>query len=129
MAGSTRQQKYARLIQKEISDIFQRDKKGILENAFVTVAEVKVSPDLSVAKIYLTMMLEKDKAAILERINGRKSEIRKALGNSIGKHVRIVPEIIFYIDEVEEKASRLEKLIDDLHIPPADQEEDDSSNK
>ncbi len=129
MAGSTRQQKYARLIQKEISDIFQRDKKGILENAFITVAEVKVSPDLSVAKIYLTMMLEKDKAAILERINGRKSEIRKALGNSIGKHVRIVPEIIFYIDEVGEKASRLEKLIDDLHIPPADQEEDDSTNK
>ncbi len=128
MAGSTRQQKYARLIQKEISDIFQRDKKGILENAFITVAEVKVSPDLSVAKIYLTMMLEKDKAAILERINERKSEIRKALGNSIGKHVRIVPEIIFYIDEVEERASRLEKLIDDLHIPPA-APEGDSSNK
>lgn len=124
MAGSTRQQKYARLIQKEISDIFQRDKKGILENAFITVADVKVSPDLSVAKIYLTMMLEKDKAAILERINGRKSEIRKALGNSIGKHVRIVPEIIFYIDEVEERASRLEKLIDDLHIPPADPEKE-----
>jgi ribosome-binding factor A len=129
MAGTTRQQKYARLLQKEISDIFQRDKKGILENAFVTVAEVRVSPDLSVAKIYLTMMLEKDKAAILERINGRKSEIRKALGNSIGKHVRIVPEIIFYIDEVEEKASRLEKLIDDLHIPPADPDDDSSSNK
>lgn len=128
MAGSTRQQKYARLLQKEISEIFQRDKKGILENAFITVAEVRVSPDLSVAKIYLTMMLEKDKAAILDRINGRKSEIRKALGNSIGKHVRIVPEIIFYIDEVEEKASRLEKLIDDLHIPPADPD-DDSSTK
>ena len=119
MAGSTRQQKYARLIQKEISDIFQRDKKGILDNAFITVAEVRVSPDLSVAKIYLSMMLEKDKVAILDKINGRKSEIRKALGNSIGKHVRIVPELIFYIDEVEEKASRLEKLIDDLHIPPA----------
>jgi ribosome-binding factor A len=128
MAGSTRQQKYARLIQKEISDIFQRDKKGILNNAFITVAEVRVSPDLSVAKIYLTMMLEKDKTAILEKINGRKSEIRKALGNSIGKHVRIVPELIFYIDEVEEKASRLEKLIDDLHIPPARPDDDDTNS-
>ncbi len=126
MAGTTRQQKYARLLQKEISDIFQRDKKGILDNAFITVAEVRVSPDLSVAKIYLTMMLEKDKAAILEKITNRKSEIRKALGNSIGKQVRIVPELIFYIDEVEEKASRLEKLIDDLHIPPADPDDDDS---
>ena len=124
MAGSTRQQKYARLIQKEISDVFQRDKKGILDNAFVTVIEVRVSADLSVAKIYLSMMLEKDKAAILEKINHRKGEIRKALGNSIGKHVRIIPELIFYIDEVEEKASRLEKLIDDLHIPPAAPDDD-----
>lgn len=129
MAGTTRQQKYARLLQKEISDIFLRDKRGILDNAFITVAEVRVSPDLSVAKIYLSMMLEKDKTAILEKINGRKSEIRKALGNEIGKHVRIVPELIFYIDEVEEKASRLEKLIDDLHIPPARPEDDDQSNQ
>jgi ribosome-binding factor A len=74
------------------------------------------------------MMLEKDKTAILEKINGRKSEIRKALGNSIGKHVRIVPELIFYIDEVEEKASRLEKLIDDLHIPPARPDDDDTNS-
>ncbi len=128
MAGSTRQQKYARLIQKEISDIFQRDKKGILDNAFITVAEVRVSADLGVAKIYLSMMLEKDKMAILEKINGRKSEIRKALGNSIGKHVRIIPELIFYIDEVEEKASRLEKLIDDLHIPPARPDDDEANS-
>ena len=128
MAGTTRQQKYARLIQKEISDVFQRDKKGILDNAFVTVVEVRVSPDLSVAKIYLSMMLEKDKNAILEKINSRKSEIRKALGNSIGKHVRIIPELIFYIDEVEERASRLEKLIDELHIPPATPDDDNGND-
>ncbi len=118
MSGTTRQQKYARLIQKELSEIFQRDKRGILENAFITLAEVRVSADLSVAKVYISMMLEKDKAGILERINSRKSEIRKALGEKIGKQVRIIPELVFYIDEVEENAQRIEEIIKNLNIPP-----------
>ncbi|HMV07856.1 MAG TPA: 30S ribosome-binding factor RbfA [Cyclobacteriaceae bacterium] len=117
MAGSTRQLKFARLIQKEISDIFQRDKRGILDNAFITVAEVKVSPDLGVAKIYISMMLAKDKQATLEKINSRKGEIRKALGDKIRKQVRVIPELIFYLDEVEENAQRMDSLIKNLNIP------------
>jgi ribosome-binding factor A len=119
MAGSTRQLKFGRLIQKEISDIFQRDKRGILDNAFVTVADVKVSPDLGVAKIYISMMLAKDKAAVLEKITKRKGEIRKALGEKIRKQVRIIPELIFYLDEVEENAQRMDSLLNNLKIPAA----------
>jgi ribosome-binding factor A len=121
--SSTRQLKYSKLIQKELSDIFQRDKRGILENAFVTLADVKVSPDLSVAKVYISMMLAKDKQGILDKINSRKKEIRHALGEKIGKQVRIIPELIFYIDEVEENAQRMDELIKNLHIPPADKKE------
>lgn len=122
MSGTTRQQKYARLIQKEISEIFQRDKKGILEKAFITLADVKMSPDLSVAKIYISMLLEKDKEKVLEKINTRKREIRKELGERIGKQVRIIPELVFYIDEVEENAARIEDLIKNLNIPPETKE-------
>ena len=61
MAGSTRQQKFGRLIQKELSDIFQRDKRGILDNAFISISDVDMSPDLSVAKVFISMMLAKDK--------------------------------------------------------------------
>lgn len=118
MAGTTRQQKFARLIHKELSDIFQRDKRGILENAFVTVADVRVSPDLSVAKVYISMMLAKNKEAVLEKINSRKGEIRKALGDRIRNQARIIPELIFYVDEVEEKAQRLDEIIRNLNIPP-----------
>jgi len=114
---TVRQQKYGKLIQKELSDIFQRDKRGILENAFVTIVEVRVSPDLAIAKVYISMMLVKDKAAMLEKIRARKNEIRKALGNKIGKQVRVVPELIFFIDEVEEDAQRMDKLISGLDIP------------
>ena len=119
MSGTTRQHRFAKLIQKEISEIFQQDKRGMLGNVLISIAEVQVSPDLSVARIYISMMLQQDKAGILERINSHKKEIRRALGDRIGKQVRIIPQLIFYIDEVEENALRLEALIKSLNIPPA----------
>jgi ribosome-binding factor A len=122
MSGSTRQQKYAKLLQKELSEIFQQDKRGILENAFVTIADVRVSTDLGIAKVYISMMLVKDKQKTLDKINLRKKEIRKALGDRIGKQVRIVPELVFFIDEVEENAQRIEDVIKNLNIPPANEE-------
>jgi ribosome-binding factor A len=118
MAGTTRQQKFSRLIQKELSDVFLRDKKGILDNAFITIADVKMSPDLGVAKIFISMMLAKDKKKTLDNINLHKRDIRKALGDRIGKQVRIIPELIFVVDEVEENAQRIEDLIKNLNIPP-----------
>src|SRR6185369_1479491 len=110
-------EKYGKLILKELSDIFQRDKRGIIGNAFITIAEVKVSPDLGVAKVYISMMLAKDKNAILSNITLHKNEIRKALGDRIRNQARIIPELVFYIDEVEERAQRMEELIKSLNIP------------
>jgi len=123
MAETTRQQKYSKLIQKELSDIFLRDKRGILDNAFVSIADVRMSPDLSVARIYISMLLVKEKEKVLANITLHKGEIRKALGNRIGKQVRIIPELIFFKDEVEENATRLDELIKNLNIPPASKAE------
>ncbi len=98
----------------------QKDTKGILGGAFISIAHVTMSPDLAIAKVYVSMMLEKDKEATLEKLDSRKWEIRKMLGQRIGKQVRIIPDLIFYIDEVEENAARIEELINSLNIPPAD---------
>lgn len=123
MKESTRQLKYSKLIQKDLSEIFQRDKMGVFAGSFVTIADVKMTPDLSIATVYLSMLMVKDKEALLDKINDHKNEIRRDLGNKIGKQVRIVPDLRFFIDEVEESASKIDKLIDSLDIPPADEEE------
>ena len=117
MSSSVRQQKVGKLIQKELSDIFLRDKRSILDQAFITIAEVKMSPDLGVAKVYISMTLVKDRKVVLQKLNEHKSEIRKALGDRIRNQARIVPELAFFIDEVEETAQRIEDLINSLHIP------------
>lgn len=117
MSETTRQQKFSRLIQRDLSSIIQKDKMGIFSNTFVTIANVKMSPDLGVAKVYLSMLLVKNKDSMLESINRYKSEIRRELGSLIGKQVRKIPELIFFIDEVEENATRIDQIIDNLDIP------------
>ena len=111
------------LILVALSEIFLRDRRGIVDNAFISISEVKMSPDLGVAKIYISMMLAKDKKAILDRLDNHKGEIRKALGDKIRNQARIVPELVFYIDEVEENAMKMEALIKSLNIPPETKKE------
>ncbi len=126
MSGTVRQQKFSRLIQKELSDIFQRDQRGLLGNAFITVMDVRVSPDLSFAKIYVSMTLVQDKKSLLEKLDSHKKEIRRSLGERIRNQARIVPDLAFFVDEVEERAQRMDELIRNLNIPPADPNSPDS---
>lgn len=123
MSGTVRQQKFSKLIQKELSDIFQRDQRGFLGNAFFTIMDVRMSPDLSLARVYISMALVKDKKALFEKLDQHKKEIRKALGDRIRNQARIIPELAFFIDEVEEKAERMDDLIKSLHIPHDDSPE------
>ncbi|UXX80794.1 ribosome-binding factor A [Reichenbachiella carrageenanivorans] len=124
--SSTRQLKYAGLIQKDLSELFQRDTRHWFGNAFITITGVDVSPDLSFARIYLSLMMVADESAFLELVKSKKSEIRKALGLKIGKQVRIVPDLNFYLDDTQENAQKIEDLLSGLHIPPA--KEDDKSD-
>ncbi|MDH5475828.1 MAG: 30S ribosome-binding factor RbfA [Cyclobacteriaceae bacterium] len=126
MNESKRQQKVAKLLQKDLGDIFQRDTRGILDGAFVTIADVQITPDLSIAFVNISMMMVKDKEALIEKINDRKSEIRRELGNKIGKQVRIIPNLKFFVDQVQENANRMDKIIDQLNIPPAKDEDNET---
>lgn len=124
MNESKRQQKVAKLLLKDLGEIFQRDTRGILDGEFVTIADVQITPDLSIAFVNISMMLVKDKERLIDQINSRKSEIRRELGNKIGKQVRIVPDLKFFIDNVQENADRMDKIIDQLNIPPTKEDND-----
>ena len=123
MSGTVRQQKFSKLIQKELSDIFQRDQRGFLGNAFFTIMDVRMSPDLSLARVYISMALIKDRKALLEKLDLHKKELRKALGARIRNQARIVPELAFFLDEVEERAEKMDELIKNLNIPRDENEQ------
>jgi len=118
---SKRQQKFARLIQKDLGDIFQKETRDLFEGAFITVTEVKVSPDLGIARVYLSFMLAKNKTLLLESVQDQGKTIRQRLANRIRHQVRVIPELHFYLDETADYAARMDEIISNLHIPPADE--------
>jgi ribosome-binding factor A len=113
---STRQQKYSRLIQKEIGEIFQRDGYNFFGKAFVTVTMVRVSPDLGIARVYLSIFGSPDANAVLAQIEKHNKEIRKRLGASIRHQARIIPELKFFIDDSLDYAEKIDKLLNDSKI-------------
>lgn len=122
---SKRQQKISRQIQKDMGEIFQKDPRHFFGNSLVTLTEVEVSPDLSLAKMYLSVYPAKDAKDVFFRLNEMKSEIRRLLGNKIGKRIRKIPELAFFHDDTEEKASYMDRLIDSLDIPPGEENDDE----
>ncbi|MDQ3535297.1 MAG: 30S ribosome-binding factor RbfA [Bacteroidota bacterium] len=121
MKESKRQQKFSKLIQKDLGDIFQQDVKNMFGRTFITVTSVKMSPDLSLAKVYLSFLQVNNSREMLEKISDQKKEIRKMLAQKIGKQVRIIPDLIFYFDDSAEYAAKMDELISGLNIPPADE--------
>jgi ribosome-binding factor A len=119
---STRQQKYGKLILKELSDIFLHDTKSMFGNAFITVTIVRVSPDLGIAKVYLSFMMVEDKKATLDSIIKQTKPIRKLLGDRIRKQARVIPELLFYIDDTIDYATKMEELFSKIVIPKKDEE-------
>jgi ribosome-binding factor A len=117
---SKRQNKFSRMLQKELGEIFQRDQKHLFHNTFITVTKVNVSPDLGVAKIYLSFLMVKDVEQQMHRIEWLKKDIRKQLGNRISNQVRKVPELVFLHDDSSEYAAKIDTLLANLDIPPAD---------
>ncbi|QNF32605.1 30S ribosome-binding factor RbfA [Adhaeribacter swui] len=125
---SKRQQKFAKLIQKELAEVFQRECSHLFTGAFVSVSVVRVSPDLGVAKVYLSMLVGANAKELLQQVKLNTKTIRHLLAQRIKKQVRVIPELIFYLDDTAEYAARMEELFSGLEIPPADQEETSETN-
>jgi ribosome-binding factor A len=108
---SIRQQKVNSLLKKELSIIFQEESRNLLGGKFITVTQVRVSPDLGLAKVYLSFMAEKEINAALELVKSAGWQIRKNLGSKIGKQVRVIPELHFYIDDSLDYFEEIDRLL------------------
>lgn len=107
---SLRQQKVNKLLAKELAEIFRSESRSLFGGGFITVTHVRVSPDLSSAKVYISIM-GKDKNVVFKLVEDQKFVIRKKLGLIIGKQLRIVPELSFFIDDSLDYAMKIEELL------------------
>ncbi len=122
---SVRSEKVASLIKDELSVIFQRN-FSMAEYGFLTVTDVMMSPDLKVAKVYISIFGEQDrKNKSLAKLATQKSAIRSMLGRAV--RLRYTPEIIFYLDETMDRVMKMEKLFHQIHEHDAKKEEENSS--
>ncbi len=108
---SVRQSKIARLLQKELANYFQAESRNLLPGKLITVTAVRVSPDLGIAKVYLSIFPHKPEEDVIEQITAHNKQIRNTLGQHIRHQVRIIPELAFYIDDSMDYVERIEKLL------------------
>ncbi len=123
MSETIVQKKLSRLIQEEMGQILILSQRGRLET-MLTLSQVKVTRDLSLAKIYMSVFPDSRMDEVVEELNGKTMEFRHSLAAKIRNKVRKVPELRFYADDSYAEADRMNRLIDGLHIPPATDDEE-----
>ena len=107
---TTRQNKIARLIQKELSDIFLLQTKA-MHGVLVSVSVVRISTDMSYARVYLSVFPSERSEEIVKNINDNMKSIRFELGNRVRHQLRIIPELKFFVDDSLDYAAHIDELL------------------
>ena len=106
----TRQNKIARLLQKELAQIFQEQTRA-MHGVMVSVTRAKVSPDLSICTAYLSVFPSERGEEIIQNVNRNMKTIRYELGTRIRNQVRIIPELRFFIDDSLDYIDHIDELL------------------
>lgn len=107
---TTRQNKIARLIQKELSEMFQqqtRQTRGVL----VSVSACRISPDMSICRVYLSVFPSEQAEQIVKNVNENQKSVRFELGNRMRHQLRIIPELKFFVDDSLDYADHIDELL------------------
>ncbi len=107
---TTRQAKISRLLQKELSEIFRRE-TAKLGNVMVSVSSVKVSPDLSIAKAYLSVFPSEQAGPVIENVNRTAKTLRYELAQRVRFQLRRCPELQFYLDDSIDYLENIDRLL------------------
>ncbi len=108
---TNRQQKVNRLLQREMGEIFRREMQPHFPGIMITVTFIRITPDMSVARVNLSLFPDNDKASTLKKIKAKTAEIRGLLGQRIKNQLRIVPRLEFFVDDTLDRVERIEQLL------------------
>ena len=108
---STRQQKVARQIQKDLAEIIRLRGMAAYDGAMLTVSGVKITPDLALAKVYVSIFPSAKATAVMEQLQNETSRLRGELGRRVSKQLRIVPELVFYLDDSLDYVEHIDELL------------------
>ncbi len=108
---STRQKKVSRLLEKEISEIFIKEARQLTLGAMVSVSKVRISPDLGLAKVYISIFPTGKRDEIFKEIKDHNALMRRHLGLRVGKQLRVVPELHFYLDDSLDYIDNIDRLL------------------
>ena len=108
---TTRQQKVARQIQKDLAEIIRARGMAAYDGALLTVSGVKITPDLALAKVYVSVFPSTKAEAVMDRLGDETSRLRGELGRRVAKQLRIVPELAFYLDDSLDYVEHIDELL------------------
>lgn len=106
----TRQNKIARLLQKELSIIFQEQTRA-MHGVMVSVTRTKISPDLSICTAYLSIFPSEKAEEIIGNVNNNAKTIRYELGTRVRNQLRIIPELRFFVDDSLDYIDHIDELL------------------
>lgn len=106
----TRQNRIARLLQKELAEIFQSQTR-VMHGVLVSVTRVRISPDLSICTAYLSIFPSAKAEELLNNIKGNEKSIRYELGRRVHNQLRIIPELRFFLDDSLDYIDHIDELL------------------
>lgn len=109
--AGTRQLKVAREIQRDLAEIIRSKGMAAFGGAMVTVSEVRISPDLSIAKVFVSIFPSDKQASVMKILEENKRTYRGELGRQVASQLRIVPEIDFFLDTTLDYAEHIDELL------------------
>ncbi|WP_243018344.1 MULTISPECIES: 30S ribosome-binding factor RbfA [Candidatus Cardinium] len=104
----------AKILQKELATLFLTEMAGLFDHALISVTMVDLSSDLNLAKVYISLSLNKDQGSLLKKMDDHKNSIRRLLGKRIAGKMHKVPDLRFILDDSVIQGARVTALIDQL---------------
>lgn len=111
---SIRQKKISNLIKEAFGEIIIKEGPNYFGKAFVTITNVKVTPDMSIARIYLSVFNIEEPQTLIDEMNFASGEFRRLLGNKMRHDLRKIPELEFFLDDTLDQVEKIEKLFDNI---------------